>query len=61
MADDDVTLDDVFKETLQNSGAINRADAIVLALHACLIADGFHLIAIGDEVSVIVHPNSLIV
>ena len=44
------SLDSIFETALENSQASSRTDAIVVAIHACLIADRFHLVAIGDEV-----------
>ncbi len=52
MADEtEICLDSVLETVLATSGKdANRQDALVLALHVCLMADGFNLVAIGDEV-----------
>ena len=48
--EEELSLDSVFETALEGANANSRADAIVVALHACLIADGFNLVSVGDEV-----------
>ncbi len=44
------SLDSILETALGNSQPASRTDAIVVAIHSCLIADRFYLVAIGDEV-----------
>ncbi len=47
-----MSLDTVLKEALASSGAGSGQDAIVIALHSCLLAEGFACVAVGDEVGI---------
>ena len=47
----DENLDTVLEKCLAVCDARSPHDAIAVALHACLLADGFACIATGDEVS----------
>ena len=47
----DESLDSVLEKCLAVCEARSPHDAIAVALHACLLADGFVCIATGDEVS----------
>ena len=44
------SLDSVLEKCLEVCGARSPHDAVAVALHACLLADGFLCIATGDEV-----------
>lgn len=44
------TLDSVLERCLDVCEARSPHDAVAVALHACLLADGFVCIACGDEV-----------
>ena len=63
MADEaEICLDSVLETVLETSGKdANRQDALVLALHVCFMADGFNLVAIGDEVLKLNYLNKAIV
>ena len=46
----DESLDSILEKCLAVCEARSPHDAIAVALHACLLADGFVCIATGDEV-----------
>ena len=45
-----LSVDSMLEKALEGSNAEGRSDAIVVALHASLLAEGFQLTAVGDEV-----------
>ena len=45
-----LSVDSMLEKALEGSNAEGKSDAIVVALHASLLAEGFQLIAVGDEV-----------
>ena len=49
----DESLDSVLEKCLTVCEARSPHDAVAVALHACLLADGFVCIATGDEVGVL--------
>ena len=46
----DEPLDSVLEKSLAVCGARSPHDALAVALHACLLAEGFVCVATGDEV-----------
>ena len=46
----DESLDSVLEKCLSSCGALSPHDALTVALHACLLAEGYVCVAAGDEV-----------
>lgn len=44
------SLDALLEKVLTASGAYSAQDAIVVALHASLLSEGFVCVAVGDQV-----------
>lgn len=44
------SLDSVLEKCLATCGARSPHDALAVALHACLLAEGYVCVATGDEV-----------
>jgi len=44
------SLDSILETALGDSGVRSAQDALVVALHACLLSGGFVCVAVGDEV-----------
>ena len=51
MAELEDSVDAILEASLSSSEVGTRYEALVVALHASLLADGFHLVAVGDEVN----------
>ena len=47
----EATVDSILEKALEGSHVHNGPDAIVIALHASFLSEGYNCIAIGDEVS----------
>ena len=45
-----LSVDSMLEKALEGSNAEGKSDAVVVALHASLLAEGFQLIAVEDEV-----------
>ena len=48
------SLDSLLETALGDSGVRSAQDALVVALHACLLSGGFVCVAVGDEVCLLV-------
>ena len=44
------SLDSILGKALSDSSVRSAQDALVVALHACLLSGGFVCVALGDEV-----------
>ncbi len=44
------TLDSLLEATLANSGVTSPQDALLAAVHSTLLAAGYSLVAVGDQV-----------
>ena len=44
------SLDSILEKALSDSSVRSAQDALVVALHACLLSGGFVCVALGDEV-----------
>ena len=51
LAMSDATVDSILEKALEGSRVRNGPDAIVIALHASFLSEGYDCIATGDEVS----------
>ncbi len=51
------TLDSVLEATLANSSIACAQDALLAAVHSTLLTAGYSLVALGDQVTFILHVN----